>query len=81
MINFVSYLTLSSLKGVGLGSLSKTGGLTGLGKTGLLGKFGILFLLARLGIHGIWGIGTFFIVILFILIGIFYAVYRYRMGR
>jgi len=62
----------------GLGSVSKMGGLGGLGKTGILGKLGIIMLLGRLGLHGIWATGAFFVIILLILAGIFYMVYRYR---
>jgi hypothetical protein len=65
----------------GLGSLGKTGGLGSIGKTGILGKIGIILLLGRIGLHGVWGIGTFFLFILIILVGIFYSVYRYRMRQ
>ena len=65
----------------GVGSFGKMGGLGGIGKTGLLGKLGIILLLGRLGLHGIWGIGTFFVIILVLVAVIFYSVYRYRIRQ
>ena len=65
-------------KAGGLGSLGKMGGLGGIGNTGILGKLGIIMLLGRLGLHGIWATGAFFVIILLVLSGIFYMVYRYR---
>jgi hypothetical protein len=65
----------------GLGSFGASGGLGSIGKTGILGKIGIILLLGRIGLHGVWGIGAFFLFILLILIGIFYSVYRYRMRQ
>ena len=68
--------------GVGkMGGLSSFGSIGSLGKTGILGKMGIIMLLARIGLHGIFGIGAFFIFIFVILVGIFYSVYRYRMRQ
>jgi len=60
----------------GLGSLGKMGAL---GNTGIFGKLGIIMLLGRLGLHGIWATGAFFIIILLVLVGIFYSIYKYRM--
>ena len=65
----------------GLNSFGNLGSLGSLGKTGILGKLGIILLLGRLGLHGVWGIGAFFIFIFVILVGTFYSVYRYRMQQ
>lgn len=82
MVNSAIAVALGSFRGIGkLGPLGKTSGFGALGKTGFLGKFGILFLLARLGFHGIWGVGAFFLIILTILVGILYTIYRHRMSQ
>ena len=80
MVNSGLSIASGSLKGMGLGSLGKSGGFGGLG-SGLLGKFSILLFLARFGIHGVWGVGAFFLTVLVLLVGIGYMIYRYRMGQ
>jgi len=81
----VSVLTTMMALGIGkmggLGSFGNLGSLGGIGKTGILGKLGIILLLGRLGLHGVWGVGAFFIFIFVILVGIFYSVYKYRMRQ
>jgi len=80
MVNPGVLIASGSLKSLGLGSLGKSSGIGGLGG-GSLGKLSVLLFLARFGIHGIWGVGSFFLTIFIVLIGIFYLIYRYRMGQ
>jgi len=63
----------------GAGSLGNIGSLGGIGKSGILGKLGIIMLLGRLGLHGVWATGAFFLLILIVIAGFFYSMYRYRM--
>jgi len=76
MFNTGLSIATGSLKGLGIGSLGKSGGFGG-----LFGKLGIVLFLARFGIHGIWGVGGFFLIMFMVLAGIFYLIYRYRMGQ
>ena len=71
-----SLLAFGAGKAGGLASFGKMGSI---GSTGIFGKLGIIMLLGRLGLHGIWATGAFFILILLVLVGIFYSLYKYRM--